>query len=412
MDVINNLKNKKTSNFKRKGYKTFRKMSITRGSNKDFVYSKEDLERIRRSDNEYTSAFKESYKGWLDKKEESERRGKRKRLKSSLKKFLVFLFIFIIGFLIYSNWEVIGPILEKFEAESSEGLDYKVKNMGSNINSFIENNKEVDYQEPDTRKEDSSLLGTVKGKACEEIAKKLIPNHFKFEGDVLFTGIKGFEAENRWTDGIPVGLSDFIYPYYRAGSSVGENIHLLYPSQDDQAIGYDKQIRSEEGVVLGSNHFEIKPVFRQIPWHYEVDQWSGKTTIKLMVLEESEFTSCEFIEEIDLSNLDPNINSKKYVVYLESISHEEELLGTDVGEKFQLITQGMTKEEIIEKLGEPDFMEVGEGTANGEPFTFTKIVYKGNNGNELIISLDYNPKDVQSNSAFIVIDGEFRDKTF
>ncbi|MFH1377088.1 MAG: hypothetical protein ABIH25_05630 [Candidatus Woesearchaeota archaeon] len=68
-----------------------------------------------------------------------------------------------------------------------------------------------------------------------------------------------FPHLNKWNDGniIRLNLDD----YTRAGFGSGENINYRYYNDKDN-LEYSKDIIDKNGLVLGTNHFGISPVFK------------------------------------------------------------------------------------------------------------------------------------------------------
>lgn len=153
-----------------------------------------------------------------------------------VKNVIIAVLVLVVALLIYGY--LVDPVA-KFQIQES------VSNIKTNLFNGVDN------------------IPSLKENSCKEAIDDLIPN-------VLILSLnKGTQINNYWSDGSFIEKDgkycwdkEFTLNDFRKGFEDGENINYYYYNDVDCNITFSKQIVDEEGNILGTKKFDIRPVIK------------------------------------------------------------------------------------------------------------------------------------------------------
>ena len=249
-------------------------MSFSRrtGGNKEFHYTKEDINRIEKEDTQPTRQFKKSLREWRERKgkvpipkdEGNENIGKYQQ-KKSLKYFLICFFIIVL-------------ILISYNIINSE-----------------------DKQNNNTSLKNQVLIPEFS--TCEDKAKELLPDDF-----ILFEIPKDsdewkLESWNlTWKDGVEMNEAHSIQ--YIRGIKKGENVNIYYPYSSAkefipgyQKASYSKRIIQEDGTIAGFRSFAAEILLKPLEGDEGTETYGiGTYRTKHFEVAEAKITGCNWVK--------------------------------------------------------------------------------------------------------------------
>jgi len=231
---------------------------------------------------------------------------------------------------------------------------------------------------------------------CENQAKILIPRGATLTNFGNYWQIKEF----RWTDGYQINSLTLSNIEYKQGNAQGQNVNYYYPQGflgDTTYLGYSQNIIDFEGNILGSNRFSAELILKPTR---DISQATEYEEVEFEIVDVN-YRDCNFVGDIK-GDIRPYINTPNLKeIDLDrdelSVARSKDKIDLSLKERFLLINSDMSKEQIIELIGEPDMKEypVIKSKKDGID-SETKIVqwYYNDYPNRLWIQLDSEEKDI------------------